>query len=132
MRDCRYVKYKPTLDNTTRYNERQPMLILYFYNIWACITSENDWYLQININGSAKIKMGLHYWNMGIDVSSGTPTLRKNFNEHHCLLVPELIKVGLSLPEADPIFAIIASQWLDVNPDLVTGKPIFKKPKVDY
>ena len=76
--------------------------------------------------------MGLHYWNMGIDVSSGTPTLRKNFNKHHYLLVPELIKVGLSLPEADPIFAIIASQWLDVNPDLVTGKPIFKKPKVDY
>jgi len=23
-------------------------------------------------------------------------------------------------------FAIIASQWLDVNPDLVTGKTIFK------
>jgi len=76
--------------------------------------------------------MGLNYWNIAIDVTSGTLTLPENGKniEHHCFLVPELTNAGLPLPQSDPIFAIIDSQWFDVVPDPVTGTPTFKKPKI--
>jgi hypothetical protein len=32
IRDCRYVKHKIIFDIITRYNERQPILIIYFKN----------------------------------------------------------------------------------------------------
>jgi len=76
-------------------------------------------------------KMGLNYWNIAIDITSGTLTLPENGKniEHHCLLVPELTNSGLPLPQSDPIFAIIDSQWCDVVPDPVTGTPTIKKAK---
>jgi hypothetical protein len=48
--------------------------------------------------------MGLHYWNIDIDITSGTPTLPENGQiiEHHCLLVPELTNARLPLPQSDP------------------------------
>jgi hypothetical protein len=62
IRDCRYVKYKMTLDVITKYNERQPIAVVNFENnIWGCIIGGHDRYLQVNINGIAKIQMGLHY-----------------------------------------------------------------------
>jgi len=79
IRDCRYVKYKMTLDVITKYNERQPIAVVNFENsVLGCIIGEHDRYLQVNINGTAKIKMGLHYWNIDIDITSGTLTLPEN------------------------------------------------------
>jgi hypothetical protein len=45
IRDCRYVKYKTTLDVITKYNERQPIAVVNFENnIWGCIIGEHDRY----------------------------------------------------------------------------------------
>jgi hypothetical protein len=78
--------------------------------------------------------MGLHYWKVDIDIPSDTHAgLNNECNiEHHCLLLPQLTKSGLPAPGSEPYFAIIDSQWLDVAPDPVTGKSIFKKPKINY
>ena len=78
--------------------------------------------------------MGLHYWKVDFDITSDThagPNNECNI-EHHCLLSPQLTKSGLLSPGSEPYYAIVDSQWLDVPPDPETGKPIFKKPKINY
>jgi hypothetical protein len=73
-------------------------------------------------------------WKVDIDITSETYAgLNDECDiEHHCLLLPQLTKSGVPATRSGPYYAIIDSQWLDVAPDPVTGKPIFKKPKINY
>jgi len=103
IRDSTHVKYKTTFNVIARYNIRQPISIIHFHDTWACRIGDKDQYLEITINGSKKSAMGLHYWNVDIDITSDTHAGPENERdiEHHCLLLPQLTKSGLPKPGSE-------------------------------
>jgi hypothetical protein len=70
-----------------------------------------------------------HHWSIG-DASQQRPNLVVHYRFKYCLLLPKLSKAGMPSSNSNPLFTLIDSEWNEIQPDRLLGKP--KVPGARY
>ena len=132
-----YHIYKGWSDARKNFYGRKPMSTLQLDNGEFCCAITGDKYVTLTCDEYVGETMSCHYhkWSMDDDEflqdcdegDSELPTLSERKIVRFCLLLPKLVPEGLPSCDSEPVYTVIDSEWMELQPDLSFQVPKFKE-----